>query len=535
MPVRGLFAASATPLRTVRSAYHGGMTRTRLVVAIAAVGALLGLTGCSTSSSAEDTRFDGLATDARVLDRTGYSLDRDHTEALEQRLDTLRAETGADVVVYVRELDADPDETLDQVEALQQARVAATGIDQDIAGAILINREPGTTDEARAGIFVGSRFDDGNVPSDEQEAIVEDALIPPLKDGDVAGSLNAGLDRLQSSIVNGPPVTALDRFADGVGSTWLPWTGLAVVLAAAVAAFALYRRRPRASLSSESPTTYRPDQRTDPAVATALVHRSSRPSAIPATVLALAADDAVAFEPGGTKHGKPTVRVRLLDESSVRGDVPRAVWALLAERAVAGVVDGAALQKVGADTGSVGRVVDAELDVRGWRQHGTARLRWAFAGLALLGGAVMVGGAVVAAAGAPIMLVAAIPGGVLLVAGLIMAAAYPGLTAAGLDAARPWEAYRDGLKSAAETDDVSVDLDAALPDIVALGLGSKYRKRLEAGPELRAFTAPAGLPLAVDPSMVNWAAFTATVGSAGSTATVSSGGAGGGGGAAGST
>lgn len=48
--------------------------------------------------------------------------------------------TRADVVVYVRELDADSDDTLDQVEALQQAWVAATGTDQDEAGAILINQ-----------------------------------------------------------------------------------------------------------------------------------------------------------------------------------------------------------------------------------------------------------------------------------------------------------------------------------------------------------------------------------------------------------
>ncbi|MGN7135238.1 DUF2207 family protein [Rhodococcoides corynebacterioides] len=511
------------------------MIGTRFAIAIVVAATVLGIAGCSDASSAEDLRFDGLTTGERVYDRTGFSLDRDQTDALEQRLETLRVETGADVVVWVRELDADSDETLDQVEALQQARVAATGIDQDIAGAILINREPGTTDEARAGIFLGSRFDDGNVPSDEQEAIVEDALIPPLKDGDVAGSLNAGLDRLQSSIVNGPPVTALNRFAAGPGSSWLPWTGLAAVLAGTVVALALYRRRPRATVSADTPTTYRPDHRTDPAVATALVHRSSQASATSATVVALAADDAVAFEPDEKKHGKPTVRVRLLDESKVRGDVPRAVWDQLSEHAVDGVVDNAALKKIGANTRPVGAVVNGEFDARGWRAHGIGRLRWAFAGLALLGGAIMVGAGVVAAAGAPIMLVAAVPGGLLMVTGLVMAASYPGLTVAGLDAARPWEAYRDGLKAAAKKDDTAVDLDAALPDIVALGLGAAYKKRLESGPELRAFTAPAGLPLAVDPSVVNWAAFSATFGASASSATVSGGGAGGGGGAAGST
>ena len=44
------------------------------------------------------------------------------------------AERGADVIAYVRELDAESDDTLDQVEELQQRWVSATGVDQDIAG-----------------------------------------------------------------------------------------------------------------------------------------------------------------------------------------------------------------------------------------------------------------------------------------------------------------------------------------------------------------------------------------------------------------
>ncbi|KIQ16045.1 DUF2207 family protein [Rhodococcus sp. MEB064] len=517
------------------------MRRTRLAVLVISATAAFGLVGCSDSSSTQDLQFDGLTAGQRVYDSTGYSLDAAQSERLERQLDEVRSDTGADVIAYVRELDADSDDTLDQVEALQQAWVAAAGVEQDTAGAILINREPGTVDEARAGIFLGSTFDDGNVPGDEQEAIIEDALIPPLRDGDVAGSLTNGIDRLQSSIRSGPPVTALDEFADGPGSTWLPWTGLAVVLLGMAGAWSIYRRRPQPTVSAQPPTTYRPDRDTDPAVATALVHRGAQASAVPATVLALAAADALSIEADtatGKFGGKPKARVRLLDHGKVRGDVQDAVWSMLSEKADGDVVSSTALAKIGQGHGTTKGVVDAVLETNGWKQHGTARPRWSLAGLAVLGGVVMVGAGVVAASGALVMLVAAIPGAILLLAGLVMAVAYSGFSVAGLDAARPWEAYRDGLKQAAKDDDAVVDLDAALPDIVALGLGSVFAKRLEAatdgGTSLRAFTSPAGY--AADPALMNWAVFSSVfASSSGSSATVSGGGAGGGGGAAGST
>ncbi|MBY6687585.1 DUF2207 domain-containing protein [Rhodococcus sp. BP-149] len=520
------------------------MTRFRFAVAFIAVTAVLGLAGCSDSSG--DTQFDGLTVGQRVYDRTGDSLGPADVEALEQRLDALRAETGADVVAYVRELDADSDDTLDQVEALQQAWVSTADVDQDVAGAILINREPGTDDEARAGIFLGSTFDDGNVPRDEQEAIIEDALVPPLRDGDVAGSLTNGIDRLESSILVGPPVTALDEFAAGPGSTWLPWTGLAVVLVGSAGAAQIYRRRSRPTVSAQPPTTYRPDHTTDPAIVTALVHRSAQASAVPATLLALAAADAVALESepgsGSKKRGKDTLRVRLLDRGKVRGDVQDAVWTMLSEKAEGDVVDSAALTKLAQGHGATKGVVDAHLEANGWVRHGTAGPRWGLVGLALLGGAVMVGAGVVAASGAPIMLVAAIPGGILLIAGLVMTVAYSRFSAAGLDAARPWEAYRDGLKQSGKDDDSSLDLDDALPDIVALGLGSTFTKRLEAatdadgGTTLRAFASPSGSLHASDPALLNWVVFSSVFTSTNSSAgTVSGAGAGGGGGAAGST
>lgn len=238
--------------------------------------------------------------------------------------------------------------------------MSLTGIDQDTAGAILINREPGKVDEARAGIFVGSTYDDGNVPRDEQEAIIEDALIPPLRDGDVAGSLSAGIDRLASDIRTGPPMTALDRFADGPGSTWLPWAGSVLALLGLLLVGTVFRGRAKPSVSRQPPTTVRPDHSTDAAFATALVHRSAQPSSVPGTILALADADALAFEqdkkPG--KVDKGTVKIRLVDRTRARGEVQQAVWSMLAERAEDDVVPGDELKKIARGPGATKELVE---------------------------------------------------------------------------------------------------------------------------------------------------------------------------------
>ncbi|GGG10539.1 hypothetical protein GCM10007304_25780 [Rhodococcoides trifolii] len=516
----------------------------RLATVAVALVATVVLVGCSDDSGG-NTAFQGLTSDQRVYDDTGESLDSAQSADIAGRLESLKTGTGADVIVYVRELDADSDDTLDLVEELQQQWVAAAGIDQNIAGAILINREPGKGDEARAGIFLGSTFDDGNVPRDEQEAIVEDALIPPLRDGNVAGSLTAGIDRLQSDIRNGPPVTALDRFAAGPGSTWLPWAGLVVALLGLLGVAVLFRGRAKPTVSEQPPSTLRPDHNTEPAFVTALVHRSAQASGVPATVLALAAQDALMIEqdkkPG--KFDKGTVRIRLLDESRVRGEMQQAVWAMLAERADGAVVDSAALKKIAGSPGSTKTLVEERLRSSGLVADGTGRRRAALTALAVLGGALAVGGIAVATSGAPLMWLAAGPAAMLFIAGIVTAIAYSRFSVAGRDAARPWEAYRDGLKNAAKDHDEAVDLNSALPDIVALGLAPAFQKQLDAATDpsndtpLQAFSSPASAGFASGgPVVLPWAAFSGVfVSSGGAGSTVSGAGAGGGGGAAGST
>lgn len=534
-------APDRQPCRSV-AARPRRIGRHRFGFLLVALIALLGLAGCSDSSSTASGDFEGLTAGQRVYDLTGTSLSAADVAALQKRLDVLRSDTGADVIVYVRELDADSDDTLDQVEALQQAWVAATGVDQDIAGAILINRQPGTDDEARAGIFVGTTYDDGNVPRDEQKAIVEDALVPPLRDGNVAGSLEAGIDRLSSSIRNGPPTDALDNFAAGPGSTWLPWSGLAVALAGLLGVALLFRGRATPTAEKQLPTTVRPDHDTDPALATALVHGAAQAGAVPATVLTLAARGAVSIEqekaPGSNGKGAGTVRIRLVDPGQVRGDVEQAVWTRLAGQARRDLVPSKRLKRIADGPGATKHVVEDRMRANGWLADGTRGPRRGLVWLAVLGAVLMIGSLVVAGGGAPLMLVTIIPAALLLVAGITAAAVYSRLSVAGRDAALPWEAYRDGLKASSKNEKAELDLDVLLPDIVALGLGPTFRKELDAatGPgsatTLRAFTSSTGQP---GSAAFPWGAFTGSFASSSGGSAVSGGGSGGGGGAAGST
>ncbi|WP_300014304.1 TPM domain-containing protein [Pseudonocardia sp.] len=487
----------------------------------------------------EADRFPGLEPGVRVYDETGSSLTPEQTSDLQDRLDALR-DTGADAVVLVRALDASSEDTFDQVEALQQAWVARTGADQDTAVAILVNRDPDDPQEARAGIFVGRTLDDGNVPRDEQEDIVEDALIPPLREGDVHASLVAGIERLSDSIRFGPPVSAAEQWAADASRSWLPTAALAAALVALTGAFGLFRGRRTTDRTPGKPTTRRPGD-LPPAVAAALVAGGPPSSPTPAVLLDLATRGAVDIEPesdGGT-FSSPKVQVRLRDEGLLRDDVDRAVWRGLADRADGEVVDSTALGKVVRDPSAVRTALRNRLVAQGWLDEAARVPRAWLAVIAVLGWVLLVAGFVVGAIGeAPWPAWVALGGlAVAALAATVLATTYPSLTIAGQNAAVGWIAYRDGLKAAAEDEHADLDLDAVLPDAVALDLAGALEDRMKAAAEsgqvVRAFGAAGhSAQLATFPW---WIAFNSTAGTSASGTTVSGGGAGGGGGAAGST
>lgn len=505
----------------------------------------LGASWSSTLAAVQDAgSFPALTPGQRVYDETATSLTPEQITALDRRLQDLKA-TGADVVVYVRALDADPDATLEQVEAIQQAWVARTGVDQDTAVAILINRNPDDANDARAGIYVGKTYNDGNVPDGEQRAIIDDALIPPLRDGDVYGSLMAGLDRLENSIRNGPPQSAFDRWAAKAAGSWLPWVGLGLAVVGSLAAAALFRSRQTTDQPDQQPTTARPGNLT-PALASALVAGSPQPTAIPATLLDLASRGALQIEPEseGGRFSKPKVQIRILQRGPVADEVEETVWRELEGRAEAGVVSSGELQKLAGDTKAVREVLERQMRAEGWLNLQAAGRKATLFIIGVLALVTAIFGGVVAGIGEkwlPVIGVA--PLAALAIAAFIMGGTYSNLSRQGQQAAIPWKAYRKGLKDVDTNQLMALDIDAVLPDIVALNLGSAMNERLkqatESGKVLRIFASQnvPGQGSVQGSYFPVWVAYSSTFSAAtssGST-TVSGGGAGGGGGAAGST
>ena len=510
-----------------------------LVVSFLLAGTLV--TGMARAQGEAD--LPGLDANQPVLDLTGGSLTADQVSELERQIGEL-AELGAEVVLLVRPLDATPDETLDQVEALQQAWVAETGSNQDSTIAVLINRNPDDPNDARAGIYVGRSYHDGNIPEDEQVAIVEDVLIPPLRSGDVYTSFSDTLTRLQNDILHGPPQNAFERWANDA-SPWVAWLSAGLAVLGAAGGLLLFRRRQIIDQPALPPSTVRPEPLI-PAVAGALVAGGTpQASAFPATVLDLAARGAMRIEPeseGGT-FSQPKIKVRLLDDRLLEAPEERIVWDALQKRAELGVVSSKNLPRAAGDDSLLKQQVVATMRERDWLDPRAGRPRNGLVAIGIL--------ALVAALLTFVVTLAAgdwpgyIGAGLLVVVGILafgLYGNYSALSRPGQLAARGWRAYRDGLKQAAKDDALPINLDEVLADAVAFNLGSavdgRMKSAVEEGASFRAFSTSTSSGASFPAFFPWWIAYNASISTTtGSTAgaTVSGGGAGGGGGAAGST
>jgi uncharacterized membrane protein YgcG len=507
--------------------------------------ALLGSFG-EVVAAQDAAAFPDLDPAQRVYDTTGSSLTADQIAQLEAQVATLQG-SGADVIVYVRAMDATPEETLDQVEALQQAWVATTGTNQDTAVAILINRDPDDGSSARAGIYVGKTYHEGNVPESEQRDIVDDELIPPLRDGDVFSSLSNGLSRLDSSIRNGPPRNAFERWSADAGSSWFAWLGFILAMPAAVGAWLLFKGRETTSRSKMSPTADRPGD-LEPAVAAALALGGSQPSAAPATMLSLAERGALVIEPeseGGT-FSKPRVRARLIDGSRATSAIDQALWRALEREARDDLVESKDLQRIAAKTDLLKGPVEECLREQGWKNDAASGPKTWLVVIGVVTMILAVFGIVVAAVGSAwTMLIGIVPLMAVSFAAFTMAGSYSSLTREGQETALPWKAYREGLQKAARDRMIAFDLDRVFVDVVAMNLGHAFDDRLkeaaEQGIVLSAFRDQQGaaMTMANGAPFPYWVAystvFSSSSGATASSGTVSGGGAGGGGGAAGST
>ncbi len=516
------------------------------------VTALVGPGMVRAQTTSEPESFPVLNAGQRVYDETGYSLAPDQIADLQARLDRLATlETPADAMVYVRALDASVEETDDQVDALQSSWISATGADADETVVILINRNPDDDGDARIGIAVGATFDDGNLPSGERSEIISDEIVPPLRDGDVYGALVAGLTRMESSIVNGPPRNAAERFADRSVDTWVPWAAIGAAVLAAIGSIGLFGRRTRSTAAKPQPTTTRPGSLT-PALAASIVAGSPPVSVMSATLLDLAARGHLDIEPesaGGT-FSKPKIRVRLIDGREITDAAERAVWSELEKMAgTDGVVPSKELEKLGSKAGETQKVLKGQMREHGWKDDEAGKVQ---SGLFVIGTIALVLGVgqmilFALSEPSPWTIVTLVALGIVAFGALTLGFMTSRLSVAGQEEQARWRAYRDGVKDAAKDERrvVDLDIDAILPDAVGMGFVSDLEKRLkamgESGAPIRAFQNATGtgnpdyVTTGYFPFWLAYSSSTTSSTSAGSSSTVSSGTSSGGGSTSGST
>ncbi len=247
--------------------------------------------------------FAGLSAEQRVYDDTRNSLSADDLTTIDARIADIEQRDNIEIVTYVRAWEASSDETLDQVADLQKQWAAAADVNEERSVAILINRNPGKTNDARAGIYAGEQLVDDLLTEDDQADIVEDALIPPLTQGDVAVSLLDRLGQIDTTLAGNATPDAFERWAASAGRTWVPWVSLGVTVLLSLYALLVFSRRVRGKVPKRQPTSVRPDDLA-PAVGGALALGGAAATVLPATIIDLAGRGALVLEPEGGERGE---------------------------------------------------------------------------------------------------------------------------------------------------------------------------------------------------------------------------------------
>ena len=342
------------------------------------------------------------------------------------------------------------------------------------------------------------------------------------------------------SIVDGPPTNAFEEFAADVGSTWYPWVGVGAALLLGAVSVLVFRRRATTDRPDMTSTTVRPSVDLTPGLAGGFGSGGPQASVVPATLLDLAARDALDIEPeseGGT-FSKPKIQVRLLDRKVLSDDVETALWAELEDRAESGVVSSKELGKLTQKPKPVRDVIAGQMQDRGWLDPTANTKRAPLLVVAIIAIALGILSAAIAGAGGHVAVVFAIVA--LFVVGIgsiAMFGAFSRMSQIGIEAALPWKAYQQGLEDTAKDEGATMDLDAVLADAIALDVGRHLGDRLESanenGEAIRAFTSQHSGTTGVDVGVFPWwIAFNSVVASSSGGGAVAGGGAGG---AAGST
>ncbi len=133
---------------------------------------------------------------ARVTDQTG-TLDAAQSQALEAKLAAFEQAKGSQIAVLV--VASTGDETIEQfsIRVVDVWKLGRKGVDD---GALLLVAK----DDRKVRIEVGRGLE-GVVPDAIANRIIDEDIVPKFKQGDFAGGLDAGVDRMVG-LVNGEPL-----------------------------------------------------------------------------------------------------------------------------------------------------------------------------------------------------------------------------------------------------------------------------------------------------------------------------------------
>lgn len=142
--------------------------------------------------------FPDPSTDRAVYDTAGVLRPETVTE-LEDRIDAIEAETGAEVVVYTQ---VDPgvteDENLANARALiDQWGIGRAGFDDGLV--LLVGLEPDRV-HGRVSLFGGSGFVNQHIDEEGLQGIVDDEFVPRARDGDLNAATLDAIDAVQERI-----------------------------------------------------------------------------------------------------------------------------------------------------------------------------------------------------------------------------------------------------------------------------------------------------------------------------------------------
>ncbi len=377
---------------------------------------------------------------------------------------------GAPVVVYLQVKNATYDQTLSDAASLMARWDVESKPGAKDGIVILLNLKPGDLRHGQVALYAGQTLYNGALPQSELERIYQDVMLPKLASGQTAAGIGAGLDALATDLrAGGPPAQVAARAIGGV-----PYNILAALLALLAAGLGLFsmRRGLEAVPQLTTTPTATPPANLAPAVAGALVAGKVGGQQMEATILDFARRDLLRIEPAERNNAS----IQLLGDGGGLAGYERSLWqALWGEATPDRVIPRDHMYQVAAHWRPAITALRNDLVARGWLDADVWKKRTPLLVVMIVSFVLALPGVVLGVLAAQVWpflgAFVCVAAGVI---ALIFLLRIPTVTAEGQRAAQPARNFIAGLN----VPESGVDMNEALPYLVAAGLGRAYGQRL---------------------------------------------------------